>query len=219
MVPINGAWSHLHAPAQPQPTTTEPSPSPTPAPTTQPTSPHVSTTPAINLTGHENNNRTRDGTGTQDTLDSTVFSFQCSFHQEVERFNNLWREVAKANAQSLLDMQAAMNTKQTEMDSKLVMMDQTICTVHKGKKLNDENIQLLMQQFAAFGAQMQMMQNVQPAIQTPAIATPSNTTETPTKANETVPDATHIEEPSIGDTRSPHPPPPRLTWTWQTERR
>ena len=102
------------------------------------------------------------------------------------------REAAKAIAQSLLDMQTAMNKKQTEMDGKLVMMDQTIWTVYKGKKLNVENIQLLMQQFAAFGAQMQMMQNVQHAIQTPDITTPSNTTETPTEANETVPDATHI---------------------------
>ena len=89
-----------------------------------------------------------------------------------------------------------MNTKQMEMDRKLVMMDQTILTVNEGQKLNDENIQLLMKQFAKFGAQMQMMQNLQHTKHPTAITTP-------VKGTETVPGANHLEVLPTGDTGLP----------------
>lgn len=199
----NGTWSNLHAPRQSQSTASKTSPSPIPALSTHPTSPLVSTTTSIDLTGHDNYTKTQDGTGTQDTLDSMISSLQCTFHQEVETINTLQREAAKANAKSLLDIQTVMNTKQTEIDRKLVVMDQTIRTVHEGQKLNDENMQLLMKQFTVFGAQMQMMQNLQPTKHLIAIETPVEATETPVTANETVPGANNLEASPTGDTGLP----------------
>jgi hypothetical protein len=76
-VPINGAWSNLHTPETSQVTPTAPSPSlltspsqtPTPTPMTQSTPPYVPNPPTVDLTGHD---QTKNTTGTQDTLDSTV---------------------------------------------------------------------------------------------------------------------------------------------------
>ena len=59
-----------------------------------------------------------------------------------------------------------------------------------------------MRQFTAFGKQMQMMQNVHPMPATPTITSPTNTTETPTKAHATVQGAT-LPEPAIGDAAPP----------------
>ena len=161
---------------------------------TQLTPPRVNTPPTVDLTGHDQSKNTP---GTQDTLDSTVSSLQCSFYLEVERANTLRREAAKTNAQSLLDMQTAMNTTQAEMDGKLVRMDETIKTVHEGQKLNDENIQLLMKQFATFSAQIQMMQNVQPSQNNIHSITTAHTIETPTKANTAVQGNTTTETPTF----------------------
>jgi len=75
----------------------------------------------------------------------------------VERANTLRCEAAATNSKSLLNMQTAMNTKQTAIDNKLSMMDKTIRTVHEGQKLNDDNIQLLMKKFEVFGEQMKLL--------------------------------------------------------------
>jgi len=96
----------------------------------------------------------------------------------VERANTLRCEAAATNSKSLLNMQTAMNTKQTAIDNKLSMMDKTIRTVHEGQKLNDDNIQLLMKQFKVFGEQMKLLQ-------THHSVTPAYTPEMPTKAKET----------------------------------
>ena len=70
--------------------------------------------------------------------------------------------------------------------------------------MNNENRQLLMKQFAAFGAQMQMMPHLQSRTQPIAITTPAKATETPVQANETVPSGTnHLEPPPTGDTGLP----------------
>ena len=63
--------------------------------------------------------------------------------------------------------------------------------------MNNENIQLLMKQFATFSAQIQMMQNVQPSQNNIHSITTAHTIETPTKANTAVQDNTTTETPTF----------------------
>ena len=107
---------------------------------------------------------TIDG-GTQDTLDSTVSSLQCSFQKEIERENLLRKEAAESTEASLLVMQK-------EVNDRLTMMDSTIRTVHEGQTLNDRNIKLLMKKMDLFGEQMKLLHK--------------NKKETPKQVTETV---------------------------------
>ena len=88
-----GVWSNLHTHNKSISSLKSTSP-----PAYASTSTHNTPTP-INLTGPTRNPSTHnDSAGTQDTLDNTVSSLQCSFHQEVEHVNIIRREAAAANA-------------------------------------------------------------------------------------------------------------------------
>lgn len=84
-------------------------------------------------------------------------------------------------------MQTEMNWKQTDMDEKLMMMDTPIRTVRKEHKLNDDNIQSLMQQFTVFGDQIKLLQSSQNGISTTTTEAPTMAHETPTRDKTRIP--------------------------------